>query len=50
MMSLAMGDGEPIYLPRISAADFEAFRRLLKNEIAPTFEIWVERHKKSKTA
>ena len=31
-----------IYLPRISAADFEAFRVLLKDEIAATYEIWLE--------
>jgi hypothetical protein len=33
-----------IYLPRIAPADFEAFRKLLKDEIAPTFQEWLKGH------
>jgi hypothetical protein len=34
-----------IYLPRIGAADFEAFRKLLKDEIAANFHEWLERRR-----
>jgi hypothetical protein len=39
-----LGDPTTHFLPRISAADFEAFSRLLENDIAPTFEKWSESH------
>lgn len=39
-----METDEPTYLPCVSPADFEAFRVLLKDEIAPTYEIWLQRH------
>ena len=38
-----MEANNPIYLPYISAADFEAFRVLMKDEIAPTFQEWLNR-------
>jgi hypothetical protein len=44
-----MRDGDITYLPRIAAADFEAFRGLMKDDIAPTFEIWSERYKERLT-
>jgi hypothetical protein len=32
-----------MYFPRISAADFEAFRMLLKDDIGATFNEWLQR-------
>jgi hypothetical protein len=34
-----------IYLPKIVAADFEAFRILLKDDIAPSFDEWLRRRR-----
>lgn len=33
-----------MYLPIIAAQDFEAFRAILKSEIAPTFQEWQQGH------
>lgn len=40
-----MEKSETYYLPVIAAQDFEAFRRLLKDEIGATYEIWLQRHR-----
>lgn len=40
-----MSEHERLYLPRITPQDFEAFRKIMKAEIAPTFHEWAERHR-----
>ena len=36
---------DEIFLPVIAEADFEAFRALLKDEIASTYDGWLKSHK-----
>jgi len=38
-------DRNTLYLPRIAAQDFEAFRKIMKDEIAATFQEWLERRR-----
>jgi hypothetical protein len=35
---------DEIFLPVIAESDFEAFRALLKGEIAPTYDGWTKSH------
>ena len=36
---------DQIFLPTIAESDFEAFRALLKGEIASTYDAWLKSHK-----
>ncbi|HUN27967.1 MAG TPA: hypothetical protein VMU67_16820 [Steroidobacteraceae bacterium] len=36
---------DPMYLPKFAPEDFESFRSIMKNEIAPTFQEWLERRR-----
>ena len=35
---------EPAYLPAIAAADYEAFREIMKDNICPSFQQWLQGH------
>ena len=39
-----------VYIPRISLADFEAFQRIMRDKIAPTFERMVTRTQRTPLA
>jgi hypothetical protein len=40
--TMAIRPTDKLYLPRIAPEDFESFRQLMKDQIPPTYQEWLE--------